>query len=46
VDANEVTILGARGDRSEVERWDVPRAPKAQVADAILDVVGSLRGSG
>jgi phosphopantothenoylcysteine decarboxylase / phosphopantothenate---cysteine ligase len=46
VDANEVTILGARGDRSEVERWDVPRAPKAQVADAILDVVESLRGSG
>jgi phosphopantothenoylcysteine decarboxylase / phosphopantothenate---cysteine ligase len=46
VDANEVTILGVRGDRSEVERWDVPRAPKAQVADAILDVVGSLRGSG
>jgi phosphopantothenoylcysteine decarboxylase/phosphopantothenate--cysteine ligase len=46
VDANEVTILGVRGDRSEVERWDVPRAPKTQVADAILDVVGSLRGSG
>jgi phosphopantothenoylcysteine decarboxylase / phosphopantothenate---cysteine ligase len=46
VDANEVTILGARGDRSEVERWDIPRATKAEVADAILDVVGSLRGSG
>jgi phosphopantothenoylcysteine decarboxylase/phosphopantothenate--cysteine ligase len=43
VDANEVTILGARGDRSQIERWDVPRDTKAQVADAILDVVGRLR---
>jgi phosphopantothenoylcysteine decarboxylase/phosphopantothenate--cysteine ligase len=46
VDANEVTILGARGNGSALERWDIPRATKAQVADAILDVVGSLRGSG
>jgi phosphopantothenoylcysteine decarboxylase/phosphopantothenate--cysteine ligase len=43
VDANEVTILSARGERSDVERWDIPRAPKAQVADAILDVVARLR---
>jgi phosphopantothenoylcysteine decarboxylase/phosphopantothenate--cysteine ligase len=45
VDANEVTILAAGGERSEVQRWDVPRAPKAQVADAILDVVARLRES-
>jgi phosphopantothenoylcysteine decarboxylase / phosphopantothenate---cysteine ligase len=45
VDANEVTILGARGERSEIEQWHVPRASKAQVAEAILDAVGSLRGS-
>jgi phosphopantothenoylcysteine decarboxylase / phosphopantothenate---cysteine ligase len=45
VDANEVTILGARGDRAEVERWHVPRASKAQVAEAILDAVGSLRNT-
>ncbi|MCW3025774.1 MAG: coaBC [Solirubrobacterales bacterium] len=45
VDANEVTILTAGGERSEVQRWDVPRAPKAQVADAILDVVARLRES-
>ena len=43
VDANEVTILGARGERAVVERWHVPRASKAQVAEAILDAVGSLR---
>jgi phosphopantothenoylcysteine decarboxylase/phosphopantothenate--cysteine ligase len=46
VDANEVAILGVHGDRSQVERWDVPRATKAQVAQAILDVVGRLRYSG
>jgi phosphopantothenoylcysteine decarboxylase/phosphopantothenate--cysteine ligase len=46
VDANEVTILTAAGERAQLERWDVPRAPKAQVADAILDVVGRLRDSG
>jgi phosphopantothenoylcysteine decarboxylase/phosphopantothenate--cysteine ligase len=46
VDANEVAILGVHGDRSQVERWDVPRATKAQVAQAILDVVGRLRDSG
>jgi phosphopantothenoylcysteine decarboxylase/phosphopantothenate--cysteine ligase len=46
VDANEVAILGVRGEGSKVERWDVPRAAKAQVAEAILDVVGLLRRSG
>jgi phosphopantothenoylcysteine decarboxylase/phosphopantothenate--cysteine ligase len=46
VDANEVTILGAHRGRPDVERWDVPRASKAEVADAILDVVGGLRRSG
>jgi len=44
-DANEVTILGARGEAAEVERWHVPRAGKAQVAEAILDAVESLRDS-
>jgi phosphopantothenoylcysteine decarboxylase/phosphopantothenate--cysteine ligase len=46
VDANEVTILAAPGHGAEVERWDVPRAPKEQVAEAILDVVGHLRDTG
>jgi phosphopantothenoylcysteine decarboxylase/phosphopantothenate--cysteine ligase len=45
VEANEVAILGVRGEGSEVQRWDVPRAAKAQVAEAILDVVGRLRAS-
>jgi phosphopantothenoylcysteine decarboxylase/phosphopantothenate--cysteine ligase len=45
VDANEVTILAAPGARPQLERWDVPLAPKAQVADAILDVIGRLRDS-
>jgi phosphopantothenoylcysteine decarboxylase/phosphopantothenate--cysteine ligase len=54
VEANEVTILGMRdrrnrvgaaGDRSELERWDVPRAAKAAVAEAILDAVERLRNS-
>ncbi|HTW41888.1 MAG TPA: bifunctional phosphopantothenoylcysteine decarboxylase/phosphopantothenate synthase [Solirubrobacteraceae bacterium] len=39
VDANEVTILTATGDRH------VPRASKAHVASAVLDAVESLRGS-
>jgi phosphopantothenoylcysteine decarboxylase/phosphopantothenate--cysteine ligase len=37
VDANEVTILSA------TEQRHVPRATKAQVAEAILDAVGRLR---
>jgi phosphopantothenoylcysteine decarboxylase/phosphopantothenate--cysteine ligase len=45
VDANEVTILGARRERAEVESWHVPRAGKARVAEAILDAVESLRAS-
>jgi phosphopantothenoylcysteine decarboxylase/phosphopantothenate--cysteine ligase len=45
VEANEVAILGVRGEGAEVQRWDVPRAAKAQVAEAILDVVGRLRAS-
>ncbi len=40
VDANEVTILTAAGERH------VPRASKAEVAAAILDAVERLRGSG
>ncbi|MGP0102791.1 MAG: bifunctional phosphopantothenoylcysteine decarboxylase/phosphopantothenate--cysteine ligase CoaBC [Solirubrobacteraceae bacterium] len=47
VDANEVTILSAgAGAGSEIQERHVPRASKAQVADAILDAVESLRGSG
>jgi phosphopantothenoylcysteine decarboxylase/phosphopantothenate--cysteine ligase len=34
---NEVTILGRRG-----ERWEIPRAAKAEVAEAILDRVFGL----
>jgi phosphopantothenoylcysteine decarboxylase/phosphopantothenate--cysteine ligase len=48
VDANEVTILidrGSAGAGIETERAQhVPRAAKAAVADAILDVVERLRG--
>lgn len=40
VDANEVTIVSAGGERH------VPRASKAAVAEAILDAVESLRASG
>ncbi len=39
-DANEVTILSDGAERH------VPRATKAQVSEAILDAVESLRGSG
>ncbi len=47
VDANEVTILTAPGGASSgIEERHVPRASKARVADAILDAVESLRGSG
>jgi phosphopantothenoylcysteine decarboxylase / phosphopantothenate---cysteine ligase len=45
-DANEVTILSASGDRSRVETLRVPRASKADVADAILDAAQRLRASG
>jgi phosphopantothenoylcysteine decarboxylase/phosphopantothenate--cysteine ligase len=42
VDANEVTIVTAAADRSETVQH-VPRAPKAEVAEAILDAVERLR---
>jgi phosphopantothenoylcysteine decarboxylase / phosphopantothenate---cysteine ligase len=42
VDANEVTILIAGGQRPNDERH-VPRASKAQIAEAILDTVEQLR---
>jgi phosphopantothenoylcysteine decarboxylase/phosphopantothenate--cysteine ligase len=45
VEANEVTILARRGDGAEIEQRHVPRASKDRVAEAILDVVGSLRDS-
>ncbi len=46
VDANEVTILSAaRGGHSQIAERHVPRATKAHVAEAILDVVEGLRGS-
>jgi len=50
VDANEVTILTAARDRdggggAQIGRLHVPRASKAQVAEAILDAVEGLRAS-
>jgi phosphopantothenoylcysteine decarboxylase/phosphopantothenate--cysteine ligase len=46
VDANEVTILSAsRNGSAQIEQRHVPRASKAQVAQAILDAVETLRGS-
>ena len=45
VDANEVTIL-ARGDGGAQTAQHVPRAPKTEVAEAILDAVERLRGGG
>ncbi len=44
-EANEVTILTGRGENGARE-WHVPRAGKAQVAEAILDAVERLRRSG
>jgi len=41
-DVNEVTILTA-GESSQIAERHVPRAPKAQVATAILDAVETLR---
>jgi phosphopantothenoylcysteine decarboxylase/phosphopantothenate--cysteine ligase len=44
-EANEVTII-ARGDgRASFTEQHVPRAPKAQIAEAILDAVERLRAS-
>jgi phosphopantothenoylcysteine decarboxylase/phosphopantothenate--cysteine ligase len=44
VDANEVTILTA-GEGSEIAHTHISRAPKARVAEAILDAVQTLRGA-
>ncbi len=43
VDANEVTILSAPAAGEQVGELHVPRASKAQVAEAILDAVEMLR---
>jgi phosphopantothenoylcysteine decarboxylase/phosphopantothenate--cysteine ligase len=43
VDANEVTIVTAADERSRNGSQHVPRASKAQVAEAILDAVERLR---
>jgi phosphopantothenoylcysteine decarboxylase/phosphopantothenate--cysteine ligase len=45
-DANEVTILSTPGGGSPIEAVHVPRASKAEVADAILDAAQRLRASG
>jgi phosphopantothenoylcysteine decarboxylase/phosphopantothenate--cysteine ligase len=45
-DANEVTILSAPGEGSRIEALHVPRASKAEVADAILDAAQRLRATG
>jgi len=46
VDANEVTILSAsRNGSTQIEQRHVPRASKAEVAEAILDAVEGLRDS-
>jgi phosphopantothenoylcysteine decarboxylase/phosphopantothenate--cysteine ligase len=46
VAANEVTILAAPDDGAPVETLHVPRTSKEEVAEAILDAVERLRGSG
>jgi phosphopantothenoylcysteine decarboxylase / phosphopantothenate---cysteine ligase len=49
-DSNEVTILmlakDAEAGQSKIDRLDVPRASKANVAEAILDAVEGLRAVG
>ena len=45
-DANEVTILTARGGGTGVDERHVPRAGKAAVAETILDAVEDLRAGG
>jgi phosphopantothenoylcysteine decarboxylase/phosphopantothenate--cysteine ligase len=44
-DLNEVTILSSTAAGGGIEHVHVPRAPKAQVAEAVLDAVERLRGS-
>jgi len=46
VDANEVTILTRAGEHAQPSERQVPRASKAEVAEAILDTVEALRRSG
>jgi phosphopantothenoylcysteine decarboxylase / phosphopantothenate---cysteine ligase len=43
VDANEVTIVTATGKDPEFSQQHVPRAPKTEVAEVILDAVEGLR---
>jgi phosphopantothenoylcysteine decarboxylase/phosphopantothenate--cysteine ligase len=43
VDVNEVTILAVAGEQPEIVQH-VPRAPKTEVAETILDAVERLRG--
>jgi phosphopantothenoylcysteine decarboxylase / phosphopantothenate---cysteine ligase len=43
---NEVTILTARDGTGEIDERHVPRAAKADVAEAILDAVERLRAGG
>jgi len=45
VEANEVTILSV-GEEGEIERREVPRAAKTEVAEVILDAVQGLRARG
>jgi phosphopantothenoylcysteine decarboxylase/phosphopantothenate--cysteine ligase len=45
VEANEVTILSVDAE-GQIERREVPRAAKAEVAEAILDAVQGLRARG
>jgi phosphopantothenoylcysteine decarboxylase/phosphopantothenate--cysteine ligase len=46
VDCNEVTILSSSDTGSSIDALHVPRASKAQVAEAILDAAQRLRRSG
>jgi phosphopantothenoylcysteine decarboxylase/phosphopantothenate--cysteine ligase len=46
VDTNEVTIVTAGSDDPEISQQHVARAPKRQVAEAILDAVERLRADG
>jgi phosphopantothenoylcysteine decarboxylase/phosphopantothenate--cysteine ligase len=45
VEANEVTIIARSDDRARFSEQQVPRAPKAQIAETILDTVERLRAS-
>jgi phosphopantothenoylcysteine decarboxylase / phosphopantothenate---cysteine ligase len=45
VEANEVTIVARADDRAAVTEQHVPRAPKEEIAETILDAVERLRAS-